>query len=106
MPRRSFVDTMREVRSGQVLQELDDKLQQLVQAVQSTGGGGKLTITIDVKPMKGSTEAVIVTDDIKLKAPEIKSQGTVMFPTPEGNLSRAHPKQMELPTVSLASAAG
>lgn len=102
MPRRSFVDTLRDVRAGQVLDSLDEQLNTLVQAVQSTGGAGTLTLQISVKPMKGSTEAVVVTDDIKLKAPQIKSAGTVMFPTPEGNLSRKHPGQGELPGISLA----
>jgi len=105
MARRSFVDTMREVRAGQVLEELDTKLQQLVQSVQSTGGSGELVLKISVKPMKGSTEACVVTDDIKLKVPEIKNAGTVMFPTPEGNLSRKHPRQEEIPGITLASRA-
>lgn len=106
MSRRSFVDTMREVRAGQVLDDLDAKLQELVQAVQSTGGAGELTLKISVKPMKGSTEACVVADDIKLKTPQIKSAGTVMFPTPEGNLSRKHPRQEEIPGITLASRAG
>lgn len=102
--RRSFVDTLRDVRGGEVLTDLDAKLAELVHAVQVCNAGGTLTVTISVKPMKGSTEAVVVTDDIKLKAPVIKSAGTVMFPTPDGNLQRNHYKQSELPGITLAAA--
>lgn len=104
--RRSFVDTMRDVRGGEVLEDLSNKLQELVAAVQSTGGSGELSLKISVKPMKGSTEAVVVTDDIKCKTPVLKSAGTVMFPTPEGNLQRNHPKQDDLPGITLARATG
>jgi len=97
---------MRDVRGGQVMADLDAKLQELVQAVQSTGGAGVLTLKVSVSPMKGSTEAVVVKDDIKSKLPEIKSVGTVLFPTPEGNLQRNHPKQDELPGITLATRAG
>jgi hypothetical protein len=101
--RRTFVDTLRDLRAGEVLEQLDTQLQELVQAVQSTGAGGQLTLTVIVAPTKGAAEAVVVKDQIKLKKPEIKSAGTLMFPTPEGNLSRQHPKQDELPGISLAS---
>ena len=103
MSRRSFVDTLRDVRGGEVLDDLSERLQELVQAVQSCGAGGQLSITLTVKPMKGSREAVVVEDVIKLKKPEIKSSGTVMFPSVEGNLSRHHPKQDDLPGITLAS---
>ncbi len=96
-------DTLRDLRAGQCIEELDDALQRLVRSVQSTGGAGTVQLTISVSPMKGSTEAVVVKDAIKVKEPEIKSSGTVMFPTPEGNLSRKNPNQDDLPGISLAS---
>lgn len=103
MARRPFMDTLRDVRGGEVVDDMAAKLQELVQAVQSTGASGSLTLTLDVSPMKGSTEAVILKDTIKLKKPEIKSKGTLMFPTPEGNLQRSNPNQRELPGITLAA---
>lgn len=100
--RRSFTDTLRDIRGGEVLTDLDDQLNELVHAVQSTGAAGELVLKVSIKPMKGSTEAVVVTDDIKCKKPVIKSAGTVMFPTPDGNLHRSHPKQDDLPGITLA----
>lgn len=105
MNQRPFFDTLRDIRAGAVLDELAAQMQTLVHAVQVCNAGGTLTLTLEVKPMKGSTEAVVVADSIKVKAPHIKSSGTVMFPTPEGNLSRQHPRQTELPGLSLATSA-
>lgn len=104
--RRPIADTLRDIRGGEVLEGLESKLQELVQAVQSTNAAGTITLTISVKPMKGSTEAVVVTDEIKLKKPQVKSSGTVMFPTPEGNIQRNHPKQDDLPGITLAATRG
>lgn len=102
MARRSLFDTLREVRGGEAIEELDASLQRLVRAVLATGGGGRLTLTLDVQPSKGSTEIVVVKDSIKLKEPEVRSKGTVMFPTVEGNLQRQNPNQRDLPGLSLA----
>lgn len=103
--RRSFVDTLREVRSGMAVDELDANLQQLVQDVQRTNKGGSLKLTVEIKPMKGSTEAVVVKATVTIKAPTFSDNGTVLFPTPEGNLTRSHHKQPELPGITLASGA-
>lgn len=101
--RRSFLDTVRDLRGGEVLDQLDEQLQELVRAVQTTQAGGQLTLTVVVSPTKGASEAVIVKDLIKLKKPEIKSAGTLMFPTVEGNLQRNNPNQRDLPGITLAS---
>lgn len=76
--RRSFVDTLRDLRGGELIEQLDTSLQELVQAVQTTGGGGQVVLTIVVAPTKGAAEAVVVKDTVKLKKPEIKSAGTLM----------------------------
>lgn len=101
--RRSFTDTLRDVRAGMVIDQLDADLQQLVQQVQRTNKGGKLVLTIEIKPMKGSTEAVVVKAGVTVKAPQFEDNGTVLFPTPDGNLTRSHHRQDELPGISLAA---
>jgi hypothetical protein len=53
--------------------------------------------------MKGSTEAVVVKASVNVKEPAFDDTGTVLFPTPEGNLTRSHYKQTELPGITLAS---
>ena len=48
--RRPFPDTLRDLRAGETLEDLAAKLQELVQAVQSTNAGGTLVLKISVKP--------------------------------------------------------
>lgn len=97
MPRRSFVDTVRDIKAGEVLEQLDASLQHLVQQIQRTNKGGSLKLTLDIRPMKGSTEAVVVKSTVTVKEPQFDDNGTVLFPTPEGNLTRSYHKQDELP---------
>jgi hypothetical protein len=96
------MDTLREVRAGMAVEELDASLQQLVQDVQRTNKAGSLKLTIEIKPMKGSTEAVVVKAAVTLKAPQFEDNGTVLFPTPDGNLTRSHHRQDDLPGINLA----
>ena len=100
--RRSLMDTLREVRAGMAVEELDASLQQLVQDVQRTNKAGSLKLTIEIKPMKGSTEAVVVKAAVTLKTPQFDDDGTVLFPTPDGNLTRSHHRQDDLPGINLA----
>lgn len=100
--RRPFADTLRDVRAGQAIEELDTQLQQLVQDVQRLGKGGSLKLLVEIKPMKGSTEAVVVKATVTSKPPVMTDDGTVLFPTPEGNLTRNHHRQPELPGITLA----
>lgn len=104
--RRSFVDTLRDVRAGETLEQLDAELQNLVQQIQRTNKAGKLKFELDIKPMKGSTEAVICKATVTVKVPSFDDNGTVLFPTPEGNLERSYHKQPELPGISLAASNG
>jgi hypothetical protein len=101
--RRPIFDTLRDVRGGLLLDDVAAQLQELVHAVQLTNKAGSLKLTLEVRPLKGSTEAVVVKDAIALKKPAIESGGTVMFPTPEGNLQRTNPNQGELPGLALAA---
>jgi len=101
--RKTFADTLRDVRAGMAIEELDLKLQQLVQQIQRTNKAGKLTLTLDIKPLKGSTEAVVVKATVVSKEPTFDDSGTVLFPTPDGNLQRSHHKQDELPGITLAA---
>ena len=101
--RRPIADTLRDIRGGEALEDLSAKLQELVQAVQSTNAGGTLVLKISVKPMKGSTEAVVCKATVTVKAPVFDDAGTVLFPTPDGNLERSYHKQPELPGITLAA---
>lgn len=102
--RRPFCDTLRDLRAGQIVEQLDADLQSLVQQVVATGKAGAVKLTLSVKPMKGAADALVVLADIEAKLPSFDDVGTLMFATPEGNLARNNlARQPELPGIVLAS---
>lgn len=101
--RRPFVDTLRDIDSGKHIDALDAGLNELVQAVQRTNKAGKITLTIEIVPIPGMTDAVRAKAFVSSKEPTLEDAGSIMFPTPEGNLQRSNYKQPDLPGVTLAS---
>ncbi len=96
MAKRPFTDTLRDLRGGAVLDELSEKLNEVVAAVTSTGKEGTVTLKLKLKPL--SEGAMIqIEDDVVASVPRPSRGGTVMFPTPENNLSRRDPRQPDLP---------
>lgn len=102
MPIRPAIDTLREMREGRFLEELDSEFNDLVRQVRHTNKAGKLTIEIDVKPVNGDATSVTLADKITVKAPRIR-QATLFFTTPDANLSRRDPRQPDLPNLTDAS---
>jgi len=93
---RAFVDTLRDVRDGELLAELPGKLQAVIEAVQATGKKGKLVITLELSPTQANM--FVLTDDVKQTIPEPKKETTtVFFITEESDLSRRDPRQPKLP---------
>ena len=94
---RPFADFLREHRKGELHDELGERLNELVNAVQDTGKKGTVTLVLSVAPAARSDEMVIVSDEIRLKAPEPDRPDAVYFADHEGNLTRHNPRQPELP---------
>lgn len=79
-----FVDVVRNLNRGHSIDELDQSLRLISEAVGVTGKGGKLILEITVKPSdRGNTETLIVTDKIKLVVPEPDRAAAVFFWDPE-----------------------
>lgn len=103
MHTRPFFDTARDIRRGQFLEDAADELQRVIAAVEETGKPAKLTIEIAIKPAGGKLQgAVILSDKIKAKLPELPAGDTILFVTPENNLVATDPRQkpLDLKTVS------
>ena len=81
--------------SGNLLDSANAKLQELVAAVRGNGAKGKLTLTITVKPWKGS-DALEVGVDVQASVPGPPRGADLYFATEEGALSRKDPRQPEL----------
>ena len=102
---RPFADFLREQAGGHLHDELSEALRDLVGAVAQTNKGGKLTLTISVKPMPKVAGAVLVEDTVKLAAPQLDRRNGVFFITPDNNLVRDNPAQPTLPLTGLRGGA-
>ncbi|MGH9001957.1 MAG: hypothetical protein ACRDYV_02400 [Acidimicrobiia bacterium] len=94
---RPFADFLVDQAGGRTHAELSDALHDLTSAVQATGRKGALTLTVTVEPMKGNTQALLVTDKVTAKPPAADRKSSVFFADAQGNLSRHDPRQMHLP---------
>lgn len=92
-----FVTMLMEVQSGEAAMLADRKLQELVQAIRDTAGGGTLTLKMSVKPgklgMGGVVQTVVATVDVAIKKPELQLGDSIFYVTEEGSLSRSDPRQ-------------
>lgn len=92
---RQFADVLRDLAGGTTYEDLTAGLALVVEAVQDTRKMGEVSVKLKVKP--NGESSVIITDEIKLKAPEATRGETVFFTTAGGNLLRDDPKQDKLP---------
>ena len=93
---RPFSLFLTEQNRGKTHAELSDGLRDLVARVQDTGKKGTLTLVVTVEPMKGDAEALIVSDEIKLKLPEHDRGSSIFFRGRDGNLQRDDPNQTSI----------
>lgn len=101
---RPFQEVLRELRRGNVHDELSDKLQELVAAVTQEGKVGSLTFKITIKPL-GKGDGLEVSDEITVKPPKVTPGSSIFYPTPENNLVRQDPRQQamelhDIPTIA------
>lgn len=94
---KPFGAFLHEHRSAGLHNEAGEGLAALVAAVIENQKKGSLTITINVEPAKGDERSVVVSDVLKVKAPEPSKPQSRFFSDPHGNLSRRDPRQPELP---------
>jgi hypothetical protein len=84
-------------RDGQTLTELATALQQLLQAVESTGKAGSLRLDLKVRPTgRGKSLAVVVVSDVSVKPPLPEPESTLFFVGERYVLTRDNPAQMAL----------
>lgn len=93
MARKPLFETLKLLRGGAFLEECADLLAESVKAVDETGKGGKLTITLDLKKNNG---AIAVLAKVTNKAPELAPDADLLWPTVEGNLTVSNPNQRSL----------
>lgn len=104
MSTNTIEETLRHLRGGYLLSELEEQLAKVVQAVDVTGKAGKLTIQLTVKKVSRSG-ALEILDKITSVAPEEAPLTTLMYPTPEGRLAPSDPRQQALDLKTLPNTA-
>jgi hypothetical protein len=91
---KSFLQTIAELQFGHFEQECTDELRKAILAVARTEKSASVTVTLKLKHGKGGQ--VEVDSEVSAKLPKDKGGTTIMFISPEFNLQRNDPRQMEL----------
>jgi len=88
-------ETLRHIGGGVFIDTASDRMAELVNAVDSSGKAGKLTIEIKVKKATRGG-AMHITGNVKLSKPAEEPMEAMLFATPEGNLVADDPRQTKL----------
>lgn len=91
---QSFSAFLCQKNRGRTEQELSAKLRELVEAVEETGKGGSITYVLSVKPQAQTEHAVLVTDEIKTKLPQLDRPASIYFTDEAFRLVRTDPRQL------------
>lgn len=90
----NFLELIQSFRRGELLTEGDQKLNELIDAIQRTGNGGDLTMKLKIKVNKAGQLEIV--PDLTIKKPT-RALGTgIYFATDDGRLSRRDPHQMDI----------
>ena len=91
-----FTDILRQIRKGIVVDELDQAMLKVNEAVIDTGKAGEITLKIKIKPMKGDSCQVTLTPVVSFKKPQADLPDGIFFLTGDGDLVRNDPNQSEM----------
>jgi len=98
---KAFSLFMVELNDGSTHAALSADLAELLRTVQNTGRAGSLTLKVKVAPAtrtnSGSVDKVTITADRKLELPKPEQASDFFWLTEDGETSRNHPRQHDLP---------
>jgi hypothetical protein len=92
---RPIMDTLRHIGGGTFLDNASEELAALVNAVDVSGKGGTITLTIAVKKATRGG-AMHIAGKVAVKKPGDEPMEAMLFATPEGNLIAEDPRQQKL----------
>jgi len=93
---RPFAELLTILDRGSVHAEASRCLHDLTNAVADTGKAGNLVIKVEVKPLKGSDDQLLVTAQVASKMPKSEAAASLFYRDASGNLTRNDPKQLAL----------
>lgn len=95
-----FLATILDMRSGKVAQDCNNKFNEVLQAVRDTGGNGKFTINLLIKPSKmgmgGAVIEVEMEHNTKVVKPELAVGRSFFFVNDKGDLTREDPETEDM----------
>ena len=105
---KAFSLFMVELNDGSTHAALSADLAELLRTVQNTGRAGSLTLKVKVAPAtrtnSGSVDKVTITADRKLELPKPEQASDFFWLTEDGETSRNHPRQHDLPLRDVTAA--
>jgi hypothetical protein len=93
---KPFSAQVAELERGVLDHDLTSEMNNLVRAVRKTGAGGKLSLTIKVKPNNIGGTQVTLESEIKTTLPKSQREKSLAFTTESGALVKNDPRQMEM----------
>ncbi len=101
---RPITETLHRLDGGCLMDELAEKMSELVLACDTTGKPGYLTLKINLR--RATAGALAITGAVAIKKPAEAPVEALMFPTPEGNLLTEDPRQQKLSLKSVDQTTG
>ena len=92
----AILGVLTEHRKGEVLTDLSEALREVTEAVQLVGKSGSLTLKLKVACAQGTSNTLIISDEIKVTIPKAQKQGSVFYADSDNNLVRDDPDQTSL----------
>lgn len=86
-----------QIRKGQFLYDLSQKMEELVADIREHKKGGKIAITLKFETMNaGDADTLQVVDEISVSKPKPTRAKSIFFTTKANTLVREDPRQREL----------
>ena len=93
------IEILKLLGDGKVMDDLYEKLGDLIMAVQMSHKKGKVVLAIEVKPTKDAeVPRVEIWGDVSAKIPHIERTSELLYVTDHNQLSRRNPRPPVLPT--------
>jgi len=92
-----FPVTIATIRKGALVNELTEKLAEVVAGAMQFEKTGELVLKLKVKPAAQNSDMVIIEDELTAKVPQADRPPTWFFATDDGGLARTNPDQPPLP---------
>lgn len=98
---RGAMQVLPEMRGGALVKEITEALHEVTEAVLANQKGGKITLTLDIKPGQGADNALVIKDTLKVTTPKPTLNSTIFFADSKNSLTRNDPNQLELQGITV-----